>query len=317
MAARSAPGREVRLRPAKLAPCICCPGKFMKQIPVMKAVPPLRFEQLRARADSIRKESVGDSFALCAVIEISNYCRCNCLYCDRRKGNRALLRRRLGEDEILAAAFKAAKEGADILMLRSGEDIFFRKQRIARLVGRIKDESGLALCLSLGSRKPDEYQLWRQAGADSYLLQHKSADEMIYAAYHPGDALKKRIAALRTLRDLGFKIGTGFIVGLPGQSDEVLMRDILLTQSSGAEICAVRPFVARQNTPMGHMQPGSAEKTLKVIAYLRSHMPRLHIPATGALLGLLPGPKREAALRAGANVILRYYPTECSAPRSG
>ncbi|MDL2279451.1 radical SAM protein [Desulfovibrio sp. OttesenSCG-928-G11] len=289
----------------------------MKLIPVMKSVPPLRFEQLRARADSIRKESIGDSFALCAVIGISNYCRCNCLYCDLRKSNRALVRRRLGEDEILAAAFRAAKEGADILMLRSGEDIFFRKQRIARLVGRIKDETGLALSLSLGSRKPEEYKLWRQAGADSYVLHHKSADEMIYAAYHPGDSLKKRIAALRTLRDLGFASGTGFIIGLPGQSDEVLMRDILLTQSLGAAVCAVRPFIGRQNTPMGHMQPGSAEKSLKVIAYLRSHMPGLHIPATGALLGLLPEQKHNAALKAGANVILRYYPAWDSAPRSG
>lgn len=282
----------------------------MKQIPVMKAVPPLRFEQLRERADSIRKAGGGNGYILCGLVELSNYCRCNCLYCELRKSNRALARYRLSEDEILAAAFLAARSGAKALMLQSGEDIFFRKQRIARLVGQIKDETGLALTLSLGSRKPDEYRLWKRAGADGYVLEHKSADEMTYATYHPGDCLKERLASLRTLRDIGFETGTGFIVGLPGQSDEVLLRDILLTQSLGSALCGVRPFVPRQNTPMGHMPPGSVEKTLKVMAYLRSHMPRLHIPVTKSLLCLLPERQPEAALRAGANVILRYYPVQ-------
>jgi biotin synthase len=223
------------------------------------------------------------------------------------KDNKFLERYRLGDQAILSAARKAARSGVDTIVLQSGEDPAYRKRRIARIVAQIKDETGLAITLSLGNRSMETYRLWWRAGASRYLLKHETADPVLYAAYHPGDSLENRITALKRLHDVGFATGTGFIVGLPGQDDEALMKDILLTRSMQVEMCGVGPFIPQQNTPLAYQPAGSVSKTLKIIAYLRSHIPRLNIPATTALVSLSPEHGHELALRAGANVIMPNF----------
>ena len=279
----------------------------MKTISIMKSVSPFSLDVLREHADRIRKSVVGDNVFLRGLIEFSNYCRCNCLYCGLRRDNAAINRYRLDDDDIIKAALEAAKAGVDTIVLQSGEDPAYTRKRIARIVARIKDETGLAVTLSVGNRSQTAYRLWKRSGADRYLLKHETANTMLYAAHHPGDSLERRLTALYRLRDSGYGVGTGFIVGLPGQSDEVLMQDIALTRSLGVEMCGVGPFIPQRNTPLAHRKPGSVEKTLKVIAYLRTHLPHLNIPATTALASLAPKDGHELALQAGANVIMPNF----------
>ncbi len=282
----------------------------MKILQLNKPLAPISFDALRLQADRIRHASVGDAVYLRGVIEFSNFCRCNCLYCGLRKDNALLQRYRLNEQGVMAAAKEAARAGVDTIVLQSGEDPAYRKRLVARIVSRIKDETGLAVTLSLGVRSTATYQLWRRAGADRYLLKHESADAGLYAALHPGGGLDDRIDAIKRLQDAGFAVGTGFIVGLPGQNDAVLMQDIMLTQALQVEMCGVGPFIPQHNTPLAGEQAGSVGKTLKIIAYLRSHIPRLNIPATTALASLSPEYGQEMALKAGANVIMPNFTPE-------
>ena len=267
----------------------------------------LDLAQLRQKADAIRKAAVGDRVFLRGLIEFSNHCRCDCLYCGLRRSNAALERYRLEDDAIVAAANAAAQSGVDTIVLQSGEDIFYTKEHIARIVARIKGETGLYVTLSVGNRSAAAYRLWKRAGADRYLLKHESADPGLYAALHPGDSLDNRLSALQRLRDAGYEVGTGFIVGLPGQTDEMLMRDILLVKKLGAEMCGVGPFLPQKDTPFAHLQPGSVDKTLQIIACLRTLIPHLNIPATTALVSLLSEHGHELALQAGANVIMPNF----------
>lgn len=282
----------------------------MHKIQVGRAIPPISLDDLRLKADRIRHESVGDTVYLRGIIEFSNFCHCNCLYCGLRKDNTSLRRYRISEQDIIIAARQAARAGVDTIVLQSGEDPAYRRRVIARIVARIKDETGLAVTLSLGNRGTQTYRMWRRAGADRYLLKHETADPALYAALHPGDSLERRIDALKRLQDAAFEVGTGFIVGLPGQTDETLMRDIFLTQALQVKMCGIGPFIPQQNTPLSHVPSGSVNKTLKVIAYLRSHMPFLNLPATTALVSLEPEYGHELALRAGANVIMPNFTPE-------
>lgn len=262
--------------------------------------------ELIAKADAVRREFVGDRVYLRGLIEFSNYCRCNCLYCGLRKDNFKVRRFRLSDEEILQAARKAHKAGVDTIVLQSGEDMAYSDERIASLVTRIKEETGLALTLSLGDRAWKAFDLWRKAGADRYLIKHESADPKLYARMHPGASLDKRLEALCSLGDLGYEVGTGFIIGLPGQTRDILLQDIALTKELKAVMCGVGPFLPQKNTPLGDQASGEIEETLFAIASLRSEIPLINLPATTAIASLSPM-GHELALRAGANVIMPNF----------
>ena len=263
--------------------------------------------ELFAKADIARRESVGDVVYLRALIEFSNNCRCNCLYCGLRRDNGAIARYRMEDGEILAAAREAALDGADTIVLQSGEDPAYHRDHIAALVGKIKDETGLAVTLSVGDRSTQSYRLWKEAGADRYLLKHETSDPELYARLHPGESLEKRLNALRRLRDLGYETGTGFIIGLPGQTEETLRSDVRLVAELEAEMCGVGPFVPQHDTPLAGQPAGSVETTLHTVSMLRITSPRLNLPATTALASLVPEQGHQLALRAGANVIMPSY----------
>ncbi|MEW5763025.1 MAG: [FeFe] hydrogenase H-cluster radical SAM maturase HydE [Bacillota bacterium] len=254
-------------------------------------------------ADAVRAEYLGNAVHLRAVIEFSNYCVKNCLYCGLRRGNRRLARYRMTPEEILAAAGRARAEGYRTVVLQAGEDPAYKTAELARLVYRIKTELDVAVTLSLGDLRRDAYRELRAAGADRYLLKHETADPALFARLRPGTTLAGRLERLSWLRELGYQVGSGNIVGLPGQAPETLADDILLLKECDVEMAGIGPFIPHPATPLGTCPPGSLDLTLKVLAVTRLLLPLAHLPATTAVATLHPAGRRRALL-SGANVVM-------------
>ncbi|MEW6726638.1 MAG: [FeFe] hydrogenase H-cluster radical SAM maturase HydE [Bacillota bacterium] len=254
-------------------------------------------------ADQVRAAHLGPEVHLRAIIEFSNHCARNCLYCGLRRDNRRIRRYRMTPQEILAAAHRARQGGYRSIVLQSGEDPGFALDDLARVVKRIKETLDVAVTLSLGDRSRDDYRRLRDAGADRYLLKHETADPALFARLRPGTTLESRLERLRWLQELGYQVGAGSIVGLPGQTCETLAADILLLQSIGVEMAGIGPFIPHPDTPLGSSPPGSTDTTLKILAVTRLLLPRTHLPATTALATLDPEGRRRA-LAAGANVVM-------------
>jgi biotin synthase len=254
-------------------------------------------------ADRVRAAAVGDAVHLRGLIEFSNICRKNCTYCGLRKGNLDLSRYRLAPEEIVRSAQQAAQLGYGSVVLQSGEDPAFTGEGLGRIIGEIKSATSLAVTLSVGERPYSDYQAWRRAGADRYLLRIETTDPELFRRLHPDDDLEERKACLHALKDLDYQLGSGVMVGLPGQTPLMLARDVVWLHALGAEMIGVGPFIPHPNTPLRDEQGGTVGQTLRLVAVLRLAFPRAHIPATTAT-GALDPEGREKALQAGANVVM-------------
>lgn len=264
---------------------------------------------LLAAADRVRRQRVGNAVHLRGLIEFSNHCRANCLYCGLRRDNAMARRYRLPLDEIEAVIANARALGYGTVVLQSGEDSWFDAERIARLVRYAKD-LGLAVTLSLGERDPLELAHWRRAGADRYLLRHETADPGLHQALRPGRSLAARAGILATLKELDYQTGTGFMVGLPGQTASSLVDDLKLARKFEADMVGIGPFIPHPETPLAAARGGTVMQTLKMVALARLLLPEALIPATTAI-GSLDPVGRERALAAGANVVMpSLTPTE-------
>lgn len=263
---------------------------------------PAIFEDLCRRADRVRERNMGPEVHLRGLIEISNICRNNCCYCGIRRDNLSVNRYRMTPEEIVEAAKTGVELGYGTIVLQSGEDPWFDGQRVEDLIRRIKDMD-MAVTLSLGERELEEYALWREAGADRYLLRHETADPELYRRLNPGMTLERRIQILYHLKDLGYQVGAGFMVGLPGQTPEILVRDLRLLQELDVEMAGIGPFIANPATPLGGDPSGGLEASLTMVALTRLLLPMAHIPATTAL-GSIDPMGREKALQAGANIVM-------------
>jgi len=265
---------------------------------------------LYAAADSVRAAHMGSDVHLRGLIEFSNYCRRNCAYCGLRRRNRGVERYRLDLAAIVATAQAAEQLGYRSVVLQSGEDLWYTPARLEKILRGIKATTDLAITLSAGERDRETYRRWRDAGADRYLLRIESTDPALFAALHPDDDLEERKACLYTLRDLGYQLGTGVMVGLPGQTPEMLARDVLWMYDLGAEMIGVGPFIPHPDTPLKASTGGTVDQTLRLVAVLRLVFPDVHLPATTAM-GSLDPHGRERALQAGANVMMpNVSPTE-------
>ena len=274
-----------------------------KLVELLRERSPDCLAELYATADRVRACTVGDAVQLRALIEISSFCRRNCYYCGLRNSNRKIYRYRMTDREIVAAACAAAARGRRTVVLQSGEDTALRAARVARLVRRIKNAADVAVTLSLGEYARDDYHEMRASGADRYLLKHETVDPDIYEALHPGMSLDQRIRCLVWLKEAGFQIGSGFIVGLPGQTAETIADDIIFLRRLGVHMAGVGPFIPHPETPLRHVAPGRASTTLTAVALIRLALPYARIPATTALGTLIPdGAAR--ALQAGADVLM-------------
>jgi biotin synthase len=272
-------------------------------------------ELLFQAADRTRRKYVGDQVHLRAIIEFSNFCIQNCLYCGLRRDNRELVRYRMDPAEILAAAKRARSQGFGTVVLQSGEDPWFTRTRMVHLIQEIKRQADLAITLSLGERAYPDYLAWRGAGADRYLLKHETSSPNLFRKLRPGRELRDRLQALRWLQELGYEVGSGNVVGLPGQTDEDLAKDIVVFKKCDFDMMGIGPFIAHPQTPLAGAANGTLDRTLKVLAITRIITRDTNLPATTAT-GVLVENGREKALRAGANVIMpdmtpsgyrRYY----------
>lgn len=264
-------------------------------------------EELRSRADAVRAAAKGEGVFLRGIVEFSNHCVRNCLYCGLRRANRAVRRYRMAPGEVVAAAVEVARAGLGTVVLQSGDDLDYPAGDIAGIVREIKARCDTAVVLSAGERPFGDYDLWRAAGAERYLIKHETADPDLYARLHPGRTLDQRLAAQRELKALGYEVGSGFIIGLPGQDADTLARDILLVRDTGADMCGAGPFLPQADTPLAQHPPGGLEPTLRVLSLLRLACPELNIPATTALATLDPERGQRLALAHGANVIMPNF----------
>lgn len=276
-----------------------------------------RLRTLWRRADAARRSHVGDAVHLRGLIEFSNHCDRMCAYCGLRAGNREIRRYRLAAAEILQCAEQAVQLGYGTVVLQSGEDPGVDAGWMAEVIRTIKEQTSLAVTLSLGERSADELRQWRAAGADRYLLRFESSNPVLYRRIHPPRRRRDvgRLALLDELRRLGYEVGSGTMVGLPGQSWEDLTNDLELMRRLELDMIGVGPYLPHPATPLGRdpdrwrlspadQVPADAITTLKTIALARLLCPWANIPATTALATLDPVRGRERGLEAGANVIM-------------
>lgn len=262
--------------------------------------------QLYLRADEVRKKYCGDDIHLRGIIEFSNYCEQDCLYCGLRISNDALPRYRMTKEEILTTVDYIVKAKIKTIVLQSGEDFFFTKEFMTDIIKSIKEKYDVAITLSLGERSFEDYDAWKKAGADRYLLKHETANNKLYAAIHNKQNLHERIKHLEFLKTAGFQIGSGNIIGLPGQTLEDIANDILLCKNLVSDMASFSPFLPSNDTPFRNVSKADIELTLKTMAVARIVLKDAHIPSTTAL-GSLVQNGREKGLEVGANVVMPNY----------
>lgn len=253
-------------------------------------------------ADRCRKERVGDEVYLRGVIEFSNYCRMDCLYCGLRRSNASLKRYRMEAKEILESAALAAGLRIPTIVLQSGEDKFWKIKDICLLVEKIK-KLKVAVTLSIGELSAADYRRLRNAGADRYLLRFETSDAALYRKLRPHSTLSKRLRCLAALRKSGYEVGSGIMVGLPGQSAESIAEDILLFKELDIDMIGIGPFIPHPHTPLSGASPGTLGLALKAVALTRLVTGNTNIPATTAV-GTIDPRGRQKALACGANVLM-------------
>jgi biotin synthase len=265
----------------------------------------------------VRKEYVGDAVHLRGLIELSSHCVRQCMYCGLRQANRALPRYRMTREEVLDCARQADRLGYGTVVIQAGEDDLLTAEWIAEIVRWIKRETTLAVTLSLGERGEDEFKLWREAGADRYLLRFETSDKNLFRIIHPHsiNGGPDRLTLLRKLKSLGYEAGGGVMVGIPGQSYESLADDILTFRELDLDMIGIGPFIPHTATPLGtgalrppidacDQAPSSEEMVYKMIALTRIVCPTANIPSTSALATINKVDGRKLGLMAGGNVVM-------------
>jgi biotin synthase len=263
-------------------------------------------KRLFAAADRVRRESCGDGVHIRGLIEFSNICARNCDYCGLRRDNSKIERYRMPIGEIVDTALVVASKGIGTVVLQSGEDPWFTAERMSEIISGIKAKADCAITLSIGERSFDEYRIMREAGADRYLLRHETANPELYRRLHPGTSLNDRVRCLQDLRTLGYQVGAGCMVGLPGQTIDDMAADVIFVRDIAADMAGIGPFIPHPNTPLGGCPGGTLEMTLKMVAATRIATRNAHMPATTAA-GSIDPLGREKALQAGANVVMPNY----------
>lgn len=261
--------------------------------------------ELAKRAVAQRKEHYGDAVFLRGLIEFTNYCKNDCYYCGLRRSNRAVQRYRLSMEQILDCCRRGYALGFRTFVLQGGEDPWYNPDRIARLVAQIKKAyPDCAVTLSVGEQPREVYQSWFDAGADRYLLRHETADSCHYRKLHPEEmSLERRMDCLWALKDIGYQVGCGFMVGSPGQNVEHIAKDLAFIHELQPHMVGIGPFIPQKDTPFGQETAGTLELTVFLLSIIRLMLPQVLLPATTAL-GTIHPRGREKGIMAGANVCM-------------
>lgn len=272
------------------------------------AIPAGGREEIFRAADAVRRERMGDAVFIRGIVEFSNVCSNDCEYCGIRASNEAVSRYTLHPDEVLDVARKMEGWGQTTVVLQSGEAPSVERDRqLGEMIRRIKRETKLAVTVSVGNRPRKTYAAWRECGMDRYLLRFETSDPVLFRQIHPDATLESRLECLRTLKELGVQAGSGFMIGLPGETHERLARNILLCRELDLDMIGIGPFIPGPGTPMEHAKNAWAadpEMFYLAVAVLRLFNPDAHIPATTAFDSVFPGVGRNLVLKRGANVFM-------------
>lgn len=256
-------------------------------------------------ARAAREPIYGHDVFVRGLIEFSSFCKNDCLYCGIRASNMGCKRYRLTREQIISCADTGYELGFRTFVLQSGEDPHFTDERLCAIVRALKEaHPDCAITLSVGERSRESYAALREAGADRYLLRHETASPEHYAKLHPANlSWENRMRCLHDLRDLGFAVGAGFMVGSPFQISANLARDLAFIQEFQPEMCGIGPFVPHHATPFANESAGTLEQTLGLLSIIRLIKPNILLPATTAL-GTIHPKGRELGMEAGANVVM-------------
>ncbi len=262
-------------------------------------------ESLYKAADEVRRSIYGNDVYIRGLIEISNYCKNNCYYCGIRRGNKNAERYRLTCEQILSCCEQGYALGFRTFVMQGGEDAYYTDEVMASIVSEIRARyPDCAITLSLGERSRESYQMLYSAGADRYLLRHETAEEEHYSKLHPkGMSLSVRKKCLFDLKEIGYQVGSGFMVGSPYQTTQNIVSDLRFLQELSPDMIGIGPFVTHKDTPFANQKSGTLELTLRLISVLRLMFPYALLPSTTALSTIHPD-GRQLGLKAGANVVM-------------
>lgn len=260
---------------------------------------------LFARARAVCESRYGKAVYIRGLIEFSNHCRNNCYYCGIRRDNLRAERYRLSPEEILACTDRGYELGFRTFVLQSGEDLWWTDERLVSLISRIKDRHGdCAITLSIGEKSRESYERYYDAGAERYLLRQETSDPAHYRQLHPKElSIENRKRCLRDLKEIGYQVGCGIMVGSPGQGMEQVLEDLFFMKEFHPQMIGIGPFIPHRDTPFGDRPQGGLKETLHLLAVLRLMLPDVLLPATTAL-GTISPTGREQGILAGANVVM-------------
>lgn len=269
-------------------------------------------EYLISQAFKRRIENYGKTVFFRGLIEISNICKCNCQYCGIQNSNKDVERYRLTVDEILNSCHKGYLLGYRTFVLQGGEDIFFTDEILVNIIKTLKEKyKDIAITLSLGERGKDSFKKLYDAGADRYLLRHETINKDLYKDLHPKMIFENRIKCLKDLKEIGYQVGSGFLIGLPTLKLEDYAKDLIFLKSLEPHMVGIGPFIPHKDTPLKNEKGGTAYDTITLLAIIRLLLPEVLLPATTAL-GTIDPQGREKGFKAGANVIMpNLSPYEC------
>lgn len=261
--------------------------------------------ELARRAVAVRQSIYGYAVFTRGLIEISNICKNDCLYCGIRRSNAACQRYRLTQEQIVSCADEGYALGFRTFVLQGGEDPYYTDERLCAIVSEIKARHpDCAVTLSMGERSRESYQRLFDAGAERYLLRHETADRAHYEKLHPAEmSFDNRMRCLHDLREIGYQVGCGFMVGSPHQTSAELARDLKFIEEFKPDMCGIGPFIPHKDTPFRDETPGTLELTLYLLSIIRLIHPPVLLPATTAL-GTIHPLGREMGIQAGANVVM-------------
>ncbi|MFH1874072.1 MAG: [FeFe] hydrogenase H-cluster radical SAM maturase HydE [Pseudomonadota bacterium] len=268
---------------------------------------------LYSEADRLREVFLKKSVCVHGVIEFSNYCESNCAYCGLACSNQTLPRYRMSAQEIIETACDAvARLGFKMIVLQSGEDYYYDDQTIIEIIKGIKKGKPVLIFLSIGERGFEAYQKFRKAGAKGILFRFETSDHKLYKKLHPDSELETRLEHIKFMKELGYLVASGPLVGLPGQNQESIINDILLMRDLKVDMASIGTFVPHHQTALGQAEPGSQELTKKVIAATRLTLsPNLRIPIATSLETVSQGAARSEILQSGGNsLMLNLTPNE-------
>ncbi len=263
------------------------------------------YEFLRKKAEAVRKSIYSNEVYIRGLIEVSNICKNDCYYCGIRAGNKKCERYRLSEEQILSCCKQGYELGFRTFVLQGGEDAWFTDERLCGLIKEIKIlYPDCAVTLSLGERSEKSYKRLFEAGADRYLLRHETADKEHYQRLHPESlSFDNRIECLKNLKEIGFQVGCGFMVGSPYQTNLTLAKDLKFIEQFQPDMCGIGPFVPHKESVFANYPQGTVELTCYLLSIIRLIKPNILLPSTTAL-GTIDPDGREKGIIAGANVVM-------------